>query len=224
MIDDHDRTSREPAGRPVSRCPSRLAGRRRDHERAVSGKRRERHGQAVLHAAPAGELASRLNVALGHVEFFEDGLVVACVLPGQWLVLGSADSADLVERLVSIATDEASTVVDVTDGRFLVRLTGVPAPLTLARLCSVDLGDRSFPTGSATTTLWPEYERRSCVTTWSSPTSPGLQSPAELRSAPISLRGPIQARVLVASLLDAGESLGLEFEGGAAYRSGRTEL
>lgn len=179
----------------------------------------------VLHAAPAGELAERLNVALGRVESFEDGLVVAGLLPGQWLVLGAGDSGDLAARLVSIASAESISVVDVTDGRFLVRLTGPQAPLTLARLCAVDLGDRGFPNGSAATTLVAGVRTTVLRDDLFAEDLANLYEPIKGEIASYLLCGDrSQARWFVDTVLEAGTSLGLEFEGAAAYRSARSEL
>ena len=179
----------------------------------------------MLHAAPAGELAKRLNVVVGHVEFFDDGLVVAGLVPGKWLVLGSTDSADLAERLVSIATEESSTVVDVTDGQFLVRLTGLPAPLTLARLCAIDLGDRGFPNGFGDDDVG---RRRAHNGPAGRPfrRRPGGAEHARRGRALLlpPVRGSVTGSLARGRHRCAGRPLGLEFEGGAAYRSGRIRV
>ena len=41
------------------------------------------------------------------------------------------------------------TVLDLTHGRALMRLTGRPAAATLAKMCGIDLADASTPNGTA---------------------------------------------------------------------------
>lgn len=104
----------------------------------------------VVQAAPAGVVAEQLAVPVGRTELFEDGLLAACTAPGEWLVLCPGDPTPFLSGLRSSAGDEATAVLDVTQGRTLLRLTGTDAGQLLGELCEVDLSDRSFPVGSAT--------------------------------------------------------------------------
>jgi heterotetrameric sarcosine oxidase gamma subunit len=75
--------------------------------------------------------------------------------PGEWLVLGPPGDAarlaeDVTARLAAAVHAGAhASVVDLTHGRALVRLTGADAAATLAKLTTVDLRDRSVPDGTA---------------------------------------------------------------------------
>jgi heterotetrameric sarcosine oxidase gamma subunit len=72
--------------------------------------------------------------------------------PGEWLVLGAPGrSGELLAatRAIVAGSGEFASVVDVTHGRALVRLTGAAASATLAKVCAIDLSDRVVPDGSA---------------------------------------------------------------------------
>ena len=69
--------------------------------------------------------------------------------PGQWLVVGAAESslADLPTRLAGLAS-----VTDQSDGRALVRISGPAARAVLAKGLSIDLHPSAFAAGSAAVT------------------------------------------------------------------------
>ena len=72
--------------------------------------------------------------------------------PGEWLVLAApGQQAPVVDSLEKSAAraGELVTVVDVTHGRALVRLTGQRSADLLAKECGVDLDDAVCPDGSA---------------------------------------------------------------------------
>ena len=73
--------------------------------------------------------------------------------PGEWLVLAPPGMEDgVVDRLASGAvttTGELVTVVDLTHGRALIRLTGTQSSELLAKETAVDLSDPAFPDGAA---------------------------------------------------------------------------
>jgi sarcosine oxidase subunit gamma len=72
--------------------------------------------------------------------------------PGEWLVIGAPGTAgallaDLQQAAAS--TQEFVSVIDLTHGRALVRLTGRRAADTLAKVCGIDLHEGSTPNGAA---------------------------------------------------------------------------
>ncbi len=74
--------------------------------------------------------------------------------PGEWFVLappGAAPAAAgwLAAMAADSAPDEFVSVVDLTHGRALVRITGPDAADLLARLCGADLHDEMAPDGAA---------------------------------------------------------------------------
>jgi heterotetrameric sarcosine oxidase gamma subunit len=74
--------------------------------------------------------------------------------PGEWYVLAPPGAAAAVAGwLGQLAADSASeefvSVVDLTHGRALIRITGRDAAELLARLCGADLNDDMAPDGAA---------------------------------------------------------------------------
>jgi heterotetrameric sarcosine oxidase gamma subunit len=74
--------------------------------------------------------------------------------PGEWYVLAPPGAAaSVADWLGQLAAEEASeefvSVVDLTHGRALIRITGRDAADLLARLCGADLSDDMAPDGAA---------------------------------------------------------------------------
>jgi heterotetrameric sarcosine oxidase gamma subunit len=75
--------------------------------------------------------------------------------PGEWYLIGPPGTADrLLDDAMASSTakqDEHGlvSVVDVTHGRALVRITGQSSARTLSKLCPIDLRDRTTPNGTA---------------------------------------------------------------------------
>jgi heterotetrameric sarcosine oxidase gamma subunit len=74
--------------------------------------------------------------------------------PGEWFVLAPPGAvAQVAGWLGTLAAESAGeefvSVVDLTHGRALVRITGQDAAELMARLCGVDLGDDMAPDGAA---------------------------------------------------------------------------
>jgi heterotetrameric sarcosine oxidase gamma subunit len=100
-----------------------------------------------------GALAKTLGVPFGRAARDSGELLIGAG-PGEWLVLAPVGTAQQVlERLEAAAAESAPeefvSVIDLTHGRALVRVTGAQAPDLLARLCPVDLDDDMTPDGSA---------------------------------------------------------------------------
>jgi heterotetrameric sarcosine oxidase gamma subunit len=72
---------------------------------------------------------------------------------GEWIVAGSGpDEWTLVGPIgntMEVATTGFATVIDLTHGRALMRLTGGQSSLVLGKLCPIDLSDRMCPNGAA---------------------------------------------------------------------------
>lgn len=110
----------------------------------------------VVRAPFTGAVRSELGAGFGRttrtdVQGVGQVLVVGAG-PGEWIVLGPVGTGtrllgDLHERLA--ATGEFASAVDITHGRALVRLHGPDARRTLAKVCGIDLDDRTTPDGSA---------------------------------------------------------------------------
>jgi heterotetrameric sarcosine oxidase gamma subunit len=104
--------------------------------------------KVLVHAPPAGPLAERLGVPFGRSRRGDDGTLILRVRPAQWLLFAAPGRGpELVERWQSAASDEFVSVLDVTAGRAVLRLTGDAGPALLAKVCALDLD--AAPDGSA---------------------------------------------------------------------------
>ena len=113
-----------------------------------------------LRAPWNGAMAKALGVPFGRCGR-EDadpngGWLVVGSGPGEWLVLappGAAAAAAVAGWLDTVAADSAPeefvSVVDLTHGRALMRITGPDAAELMARLCGADLHDDMAPDGAA---------------------------------------------------------------------------
>jgi heterotetrameric sarcosine oxidase gamma subunit len=62
--------------------------------------------------------------------------------PGEWTLLGPAGET------MDVATTGFATVIDLTHGRALMRLTGHQAARALEKICSIDLSTPMCPNGA----------------------------------------------------------------------------
>ncbi len=106
--------------------------------------------KVLVRADPDGPFADRIGVATGTARRTPANALAASARPGEWLLMGPPGSAgNLADDLGAPDDGELVTVLDVTHGRALMRLTGVRADGVLAKVCGVDLSDRAMPDGSA---------------------------------------------------------------------------
>lgn len=102
-----------------------------------------------------GSLGSALATSFGRATRTEIGGETALVVgsgPGEWFVVGPPGSAAAtvaeIEQSVS-GRPEFVSVIDLTHGRVLLRLTGQRAAAVLGKVCAVDLEDAVVPDGAA---------------------------------------------------------------------------
>jgi heterotetrameric sarcosine oxidase gamma subunit len=98
-----------------------------------------------VRAEPDGVAAEQLGQRFGRAGRDADGSLVIGSGPGEWLVVGACGSAEALAARVP----RPARLVDLTHGRALLRLTGADAARLLAKLCPIDLDDRSTPDGAA---------------------------------------------------------------------------
>jgi heterotetrameric sarcosine oxidase gamma subunit len=129
--------------------------------------------KAGVRAAAGGAMARALGVPHGRAARDAAGALVIGSGPGEWLLLAPpGEQAALCRRLAALAarqapgtggapgTGEAAagkaagagelvTILDLTHGRAVLRLTGPESAAALAKVCGIDLSDRVTPDGAA---------------------------------------------------------------------------
>ncbi len=109
--------------------------------------------KVLLRAPASGPAAAELGAPFGRTARDEAGALVAGSGPGEWLLLAPPGQAAAVaarlEGLAGRAGGDLVSVVDLTHGRALMRLTGPGAAGVLAAVCGIDLSDRFTPDGTA---------------------------------------------------------------------------
>ena len=107
---------------------------------------------AVAVRAPGnGVVATTLGPEFGRAVRNVHGDLVVGSGPGEWLVLAEPGTQDeLRTRLEALASSgEFVTVVDLTHGRALLRLSGERSADLLATVCAINLADDAVPDGAA---------------------------------------------------------------------------
>jgi sarcosine oxidase subunit gamma len=87
----------------------------------------------------------------------KDGVTFVSVGPGKWLVTGEGHAEqDLVKKLEK-ATGSLAAVVDQSDARALVEISGEKARAALAKGIMIDLDPSAFKIGSAATSFAVQF-------------------------------------------------------------------
>jgi len=98
-------------------------------------------------------MAGELAVPFGRAARDQAGILVVGSGPGEWLLIAPpGQAADLVVRYENLATQlpgEVVSVIDLTHGRALMRLTGTRAAGVLSAVCGIDLSETVTPDGAA---------------------------------------------------------------------------
>ena len=115
-------------------------------------------GGPVAHGEFLGAVRAVLGAELprepGGVAAARDGWTL-WTGPAEWLhVSPGGDGWALERELLRAAGPASGTVVDVSHGRAVLRLTGAPVRELLAGFCPIDLHPRGFPAGRCTQTLF----------------------------------------------------------------------
>jgi sarcosine oxidase subunit gamma len=80
------------------------------------------------------------------------GFALIGTAPGQWLAVAESKEARELPAMLAVALKGLATVVDLSDGKAVLRISGPRARDTLAKGCALDLHPRVFKSGSAATT------------------------------------------------------------------------
>jgi heterotetrameric sarcosine oxidase gamma subunit len=105
--------------------------------------------KVLVRASPQGSVASRLDVPSGRARRDRHGVLVVRSGPDEWLLLGPPDARDVVVGRIGSSDDHPVSVIDVTHGRALMRLSGFDAHRVLAKLCAIDLSDAVTADGAS---------------------------------------------------------------------------
>lgn len=157
-----------------------------------------------LKVPEAGAAAGAVGVAHLTARRDEHGALVIGSGPGEWLVLAPPDrTEDVVARYTERLQNsgEFVSVMALTHGRALLRLTGESAAAVLAKVCGIDLADAVTPDGTAFRTSVAR------VVTDVVRNDQGI-TPSYLLHCETS-----SGQYLFDSLLDAGEEFGVDVDG-----------
>jgi sarcosine oxidase subunit gamma len=109
-------------------------------------------------AGKASEVAAKvlavtgLDLPVGPKRASKDGFALIGTAPGQWLAVVEGNAALKLLAKLAAGLKGLATIVDQSDGKAVLRISGPRARHTLAKGCSLDLNPRLFKPGSAGTT------------------------------------------------------------------------
>ena len=85
-------------------------------------------------------------VGAGLVRDRPDGALVCGTRPDEWTIYGDAGQAAAISA--TIPTEGFVTVIDITHGRAMLRISGSNATSALSKICNLDLGNELTPNGA----------------------------------------------------------------------------
>jgi sarcosine oxidase subunit gamma len=109
-------------------------------------------------AGKASEVAAKvmsitgLELPLAPKRVSKDGFALIGTAPGQWLAVVEGNAALGLLAKLAAGLKGLATIIDQSDGKAVLRISGPRARDTLAKGCSLDLNPRVFKPGSAGTT------------------------------------------------------------------------
>ena len=106
--------------------------------------------KVLVLASMDGGVARALGVSFGRAARDEHDALVVGSGPGEWLLLAPPGTAtEVADRIEAVPDDGLVSVVDVTHGRTLMRISGARTPDLLAKVCAIDLSEEVTPDGAA---------------------------------------------------------------------------
>jgi heterotetrameric sarcosine oxidase gamma subunit len=109
-------------------------------------------------AGKASEVAAKvtsitgLELPMAPKRVSTDGFALIGTAPGQWLAVVEGKAALGLLAKLAAGLKGLATIIDQSDGKAVLRISGPRARDTLAKGCSLDLNPRVFKPGSAGTT------------------------------------------------------------------------
>ena len=101
--------------------------------------------KVLVRADESGRVADRLGVPFGRAAEDESGTLVVGSGPGEWLLLGRPHALSAVQARIDTSEDDLVSVIDLTHGRALMRLSGAEAVKVLSKVCAIDFADHVTP-------------------------------------------------------------------------------
>jgi heterotetrameric sarcosine oxidase gamma subunit len=162
--------------------------------------------KTLVRAPAEGAMAGALGVPFARAARDASGALVTGSGPGEWTIIGTvgegaAQRARLEAVAAGLAGGELITVLDLTHGRALLRLTGPAAPALLAKVCAIDLSDHRTPNGTALRTSVARL------------TTDLVRDDQEAVTAALLHCERSYGQYLFGALLDAGAEFGAEVDG-----------
>lgn len=106
--------------------------------------------KVLVLASSDGGVARALGVPFGHAARNEHGALIVGSGPGEWLLLAPPGTApEVASRVEAVPDDGLVSVVEVTHGRALIRISGAQTPDLLAKVCAIDFSEEVTPDGAA---------------------------------------------------------------------------
>ena len=90
--------------------------------------------------------AAALGVSYGSSQQRPEGALVCGTRPDEWTIYGDAGQAAAISA--TIPTEGFVTVIDITHGRAMLRISGSNATSALSKICNLDLGNELTPNGA----------------------------------------------------------------------------
>ncbi|MAG04066.1 MAG: hypothetical protein CL406_05570 [Acidimicrobiaceae bacterium] len=102
--------------------------------------------KVLVRAARNTAAGAHLKVTYGRSRHRRDGTLICGSRPGEWTLL--ADPGRGAELVASLPDEGFVSVVDITHGRAMFRLSGADSIGVLAKVCNIDLADDMTPDGA----------------------------------------------------------------------------
>ncbi|MEE2769159.1 MAG: hypothetical protein VX833_08090 [Actinomycetota bacterium] len=102
--------------------------------------------KVLVRAGSETAAATRLSVPFGQSREFDDRTLVCGTRPDEWTLYAAPGVAP--EVIKSIPEQGFVTVIDITHGRAMIRISGPCSTLALAKVCNIDFADDMVPDGA----------------------------------------------------------------------------
>lgn len=99
-----------------------------------------------IRAGTATAAAAALVVSYGSSARSAEGDLVCGTRPDEWTIYGEPGRSSTIAA--TVPTEGFVTVIDITHGRAMLRISGANATAALSKICNLDLSDELTPNGA----------------------------------------------------------------------------